>query len=231
VRAHATSIPFENLDIHLGREIRIDVDLVAAKLVDSRRGGYCFEQNALLAHVLEERGFAVTRLLARVRMGDAVSPRPKTHMTLLVDDHLVDAGFGAATPLGPVPLSGDPVDFGVWTYRIVDEPTPEGFVTPALKLGERTLYTFTLEPRHPVDYVAPNHFTSTHPKSGFVAGGITVQLPGEEVQTVLQGRALREFWADGVVETTIDDADLGHILADRFGLVLPDEDLATLAAS
>ena len=172
-------------------------------------------------------GLGVTRLLARVRMGDAVSPRPKTHMTLRVDDLLVDVGFGAATPLGPVPFSGEPVTFGVWTYRIVEEDTPEGFTSWALKLGDKTLYHFTDEPRHPIDYVAANHYTATHPQSGFVTGGITAQLPGYDVQTVLRGRELSEFRPDGVTVTMIDDLS---ILRDRFGLNLSHEDLAALEA-
>ena len=60
--AHATHIPFENLDILLGRPIRLDLDSVCAKLIDGRRGGYCFEQNALFAAVLEAAGFRVRRL-------------------------------------------------------------------------------------------------------------------------------------------------------------------------
>src|SRR5262245_26732641 len=63
---HATRIPFENLDVLLGRPIRIDLESVQAKLVQRRRGGYCFEQNGLLASVLEQLGFGVTRLQARV---------------------------------------------------------------------------------------------------------------------------------------------------------------------
>jgi len=67
--AHATHIPFENLDILLGEPIRLDLASLQAKLVGANRGGYCFEQNALFAAVLEEVGFAVTRLAARVRCG------------------------------------------------------------------------------------------------------------------------------------------------------------------
>src|SRR5262249_26564564 len=67
--AHATHIPFENLDILLGRGIRIDLDSLQAKLVHARRGGYCFEQNTLFQAVLEQLGFRVTALAARVRVG------------------------------------------------------------------------------------------------------------------------------------------------------------------
>src|SRR4029078_9555671 len=82
--AHATHIPFENLDILLGLPIRLDLESLTAKLIDGRRGGECFEQNALFAAVLEGIGFRVTRLAARVRMG-ATEVRPRSHMLLAVD--------------------------------------------------------------------------------------------------------------------------------------------------
>src|SRR5579863_4240379 len=75
--AHATSIPFENLDIQLGRPIKIDLESIQAKLVRRGRGGYCFEQNTLFAAVLERFGFSVTALAARVRKG-ATRVLPRT---------------------------------------------------------------------------------------------------------------------------------------------------------
>jgi len=124
-RAHATHIPFENLDILLGVPIRLDLASLQAKLVAGRRGGYCFEQNELFAAVLEKLGFAVTRLAARVRLGsDAV--RPRTHMTLGVDVGgarvLADVGFGASGLLLPLAFdAGRPSQQYAWTYRIADE--------------------------------------------------------------------------------------------------------------
>jgi arylamine N-acetyltransferase len=110
IRHHVQAIPFENLDILLGRPILIDLDSVQAKLVAERRGGYCFEQNTLFAAVLRELGFAVTTLAGRVRLGapEAV-PTPRTHMVLRVefpDDGgpwLADVGFGFS-PTGPLRL-------------------------------------------------------------------------------------------------------------------------------
>src|SRR6266511_3875640 len=109
--AHVTHIPFENLDILLGRGIAIDLPSVVAKLVRGGRGGYCFEHNALLAAVLEELGYGVTRLAARVRWM-ATGPTPRTHMLLGVDvppgpnaeRYLVDVGFGGTCPTVPMPL-------------------------------------------------------------------------------------------------------------------------------
>jgi N-hydroxyarylamine O-acetyltransferase len=65
--AHATHIPFENLDVLLGRPIRLDPASLQRKLVGARRGGYCFEQNLLFAAALEVVGFRLTKLAARVR--------------------------------------------------------------------------------------------------------------------------------------------------------------------
>jgi len=123
-RAHAAAIPFENLDILLGRPIRLDLESLQEKLVRSRRGGYCFEQNLLFASVLEALGFRVTRLAARVRYRTSLI-LPRTHMTLLVDvegaGRLADVGFGAEGLLAPVPFGGAEARQGAWTYRIAEE--------------------------------------------------------------------------------------------------------------
>src|SRR5712691_9359331 len=119
--AHLAAFPFENLDIMLGRGIRVDLESIQAKLVGARRGGYCFEHGQLLGAVLERLGFGVERLLARVWRPDVISAR--THLTLRVsagDQRWVtDAGFGAS-PAGPVALGADrPQAISGWTYDIV----------------------------------------------------------------------------------------------------------------
>src|ERR1700704_2407859 len=79
--AHTRSIPFENLDVLMGVPIHLEVDALFQKLVHGRRGGYCFEQNGLLFHVLGELGFHAVLLSARVRL---LRPRdfipPRTHV-------------------------------------------------------------------------------------------------------------------------------------------------------
>jgi N-hydroxyarylamine O-acetyltransferase len=225
-RAHVASIPYENLDIPLGREIELDLDSLVAKLIDGRRGGYCYEQNLLFAAVLEEVGVAFTRHLGRVRLTDPISPRPETHMVLVVDDHAVDVGFGSATPLGPVPLGGE-ATYGGWTWRTERHIAVEGDEVWAMLLGDRLLYTFSSVPRHPVDYVAPNHFSSTHPLSVFTQH-ITVQRSYEHVQRTLSNLELTDRYPDGRVETTVlDPADHAAILRE-LGLDLPEQDLVAL---
>src|SRR5262245_55161961 len=123
--AHATHIPFENIDVLLRRPIRLDSASLHRKLVADRRGGYCFEQNALLASVLEQLGFRVTRLAARVRYR-ASRLLPRTHMLLAVEldggTHLADVGFGGSGPLLPLRLeAGAEQRQFRWSYRVVRE--------------------------------------------------------------------------------------------------------------
>jgi N-hydroxyarylamine O-acetyltransferase len=227
--AHVRAIPFENLDIALGREIRLDLDSLVAKLVDRRRGGYCFEQNALYAAVLESLGFRVTRCLARYRMEDATSPRPATHMALLVEGQLVDVGFGAATPMGPVPL-GEEATYEGCTWRMERAESPEGEPVWLVRLFDMPLYSFTETPHHPVDYLAPNHLCSTHPQSVYTQTIIVQRWDEGGTQVGLVGLDLLERRPDAHVEVRIASEDLGTVLRDRFGLDVDNDELNGIRA-
>lgn len=227
-RAQVTSIPYENLDVQLARDVTLDLPSLVAKSVDSRRGGYCFELNTLFAAVLETLGHRVTRLLGRVRLSDTISPRPATHMVLLVDDTVIDVGFGGATPLGPIPLEGE-ATHGPWTWHTERIGTPEGEDAWGMWFYEMLLYTFTDQPRHPVDFVAPNHFTATHPNTIFKHLLMVQRWDHDNTQVGLVDRDLTIRRHGLPDETTrIDSTDLGTVLADRFGIVLDPTDLAQL---
>jgi N-hydroxyarylamine O-acetyltransferase len=222
--AHATHIPFENLDILLGRPIRLDLASVQAKLVTGGRGGYCFEQNLLFATVLRELGFAVTPLAARVRLGtDAVLPR--THMTLLVDVDgtrwLADVGFGASGLLLPVPFgNGQQTRQFAWTFRVVEDA---GAWVLRSRAGEswEDLYAFTQEPQHPVDYEIANWYTSTHPESRFTQT-LTAQQVAPDVRRILRNREYSEDRGTEVARRTLaDDDEVLAMLAETFGLRFP----------
>lgn len=222
--AHATHIPFENLDILLGRPIRLDLESVSAKLIDARRGGYCFEQNTLFAAVLEAIGFRVTRLAARVRMG-STDVRPRSHMLLAVEADgekwLADVGFGGEGLLMPLRLKADEVQRHFsWHYRVIVEGASHVLQTSRPE-GWFDLYTFTMEEQYAADYEVSNHFTSTFPSSPFVTR-LVVQRPGKDVRLTLVNRQLTEQRPDGVSEITLaDDDEVLEILAERFGLRFP----------
>lgn len=171
-RLHPAAIPFEAVDVQLGRGVSLDPAVIDAKLIGARRGGYCFEQNSLFKRVLRAMGFEVSNLLARVRwqIPDG-EPRPATHMALRVrlgdEDWMADIGFGSATLTAPIRLaSRDP-------QPTAYEPVRLRSVDDGLRLEVeihgvwRAVYDLMpYEPRD-VDYLTPNWFTSTHPDSLF----------------------------------------------------------------
>jgi N-hydroxyarylamine O-acetyltransferase len=221
--AHATHIPFENLDILRGLPIRLGVASLHAKLVGSRRGGYCFEHNLLFASVLHTLGFALTPLAARVHYRTPQT-LPRTHMLLLVHadgaDWLSDVGFGGEGLLLPVPLgSGEPSRQFAWTYRATERHNT--WMLQSLRNGTwEDMYAFTREPQELADYEMANYWVSTHPSSRFVQT-LTVQLPGVEVRHVLRNRELTQDRGSTTTTRTIVGADeLPAVLADVFGLHL-----------
>jgi N-hydroxyarylamine O-acetyltransferase len=222
--AHATTIPFENLDIQLGRPIKIDLASIEAKLVHAGRGGYCYEQNTLFAAVLEQLGFRVTNLAARVRKG-AHRVLPRTHMSLQVDvdgsPWLADVGFGTGGLLLPVAMSpGEVSRQFAWSFRLVEEPGL--WVLQSLAGGAwHDLYVFTLEPQFPVDFEMANHYVSTHPNSRFVQT-LAVQRQGPTTCYLLRNRELTVVQGDDTQIRTIDDDEtLLQVLAGTFGLDFP----------
>jgi N-hydroxyarylamine O-acetyltransferase len=224
--AHATSIPFENLDVVLGRPIRLDLASLATKLVAARRGGYCFEQNTLFAAALEHVGFRVTKLAARVRIG-STAVRPRTHMLLAVDvdgDTLIaDVGFGVDGLLLPVPLrSTTPTREFAWTYRVAAEGGGTYVMQSSSTEGWRDLYAFTLEPQVGVDFELASWYTSTHPQSRFVQV-LTAQRLSTTRRFALRDLELAED--DGATTRTRQLAgrdEQRRVLIETFGLALPD---------
>jgi N-hydroxyarylamine O-acetyltransferase len=222
--AQATSIPFENLDILLGRSIKLDLGSVFDKLVRQRRGGYCFEQNTLFAAVLESIGFRVTRLGARVLMGTE-HVRPRTHMLLAVEADgafwLADVGFGGEGLLLPILLDQkEPAEQFGRAFR-VDDRGPVMVLQTLHADGWFNLYAFTHEPQYAIDYVVANHYTSTHPDSIFVKA-LTVQRMSTQSRWVLRNYQLTEVNRDGdVIRHLGDDDALLAQLADVFGLHFP----------
>jgi N-hydroxyarylamine O-acetyltransferase len=222
--AHATTVPFENLDIQLGLPVRLDLPSLMEKLVRRRRGGYCFEQNSLFAAALEALGFRVTRLLARVTMGRK-EPTPRTHLVLLVDteagQRLADVGFGSGGMLEPMPLHGgvERSQHG-WRYRL-DRQDDRWQLSLHGPEGWQDLYVFSLDPVYGIDIEVANHYTSTHPASRFVTT-LTAQRVTREVRYLLRDRDLEEIRPTRRDRRVLASrAELDEVLAGLFGLELP----------
>lgn len=228
-RAHAETIPFENLDIIMGRGISLALPDIQDKLVRTSRGGYCFEHNLLFAAMLERSGFEVRRLAARVAPD---RPGTRTHMMLnvAIGDRtwLADVGFGAAL-LEPIPLEdGVVVRQGNWTNAIARVGEDAWRLRSMEADGWRDLYEFTLEPQRAVDYRLYNHYTSTYPASHFVNQVTAIRITPEE-RLALRDRMLTITRPGATSQgREIADGELATMLRDVFGIELEPEDIALL---
>ena len=225
-RAHMAHIPFENLDVLLGRRVRLDLEGVQAKLVAARRGGYCFEHATLFAAVLARLGFAPRCHASRVLLFATRETSPRTHMfitvTLPEGTFVVDPGFGAKAPPFPVPLAenASPMDANA-THVLV--PDGEDWLLRVKSEGEMIdAWISTLDVENPIDFELANHYTATHPDSAFVQRLMMRALTPEGRITVLD-RDVTEWRGDGKRSWQLTDrAALQALLATHFGIDLPE---------
>jgi len=222
IAAHVRTIPFENLDILLGRPISVGLEAIEQKLVHDRRGGYCFEQNTLFQQVLLALGFSVRAISARVRLQRERSFMPaRTHLFLRVEidgqSWLADVGVGALSPTSALRLTLDtPQSTPHETRRIIaagewsgfEQRAPDAVLFHQALLDNRwqDICEFTLEEMHPIDRELGNWFTSAHPDSHF-RNRLVVARATETGRVTLLNRELKHRGADGRTETRYLDTD------------------------
>jgi len=232
-RAHTTSIPFENLEIILGRPITLDLETLQNKLVHSRRGGYCYENVKVFAAALERLGYGITGLHARVTMG-AGALRPATHAVLRVttatDERvwLCDVGFGSG-PLEPLEFvpDGPEVDQDGWRLRLAQESDLWVLYQHGAD-GWFDRHTFTLNPQYTLDYEVGNHYVSTSPRSPFTTRPYAQRFTGE-LHHVLDGTTWTTDHPDGSSESRqVETAEVPKLLSDVFDIDLDPDDAAGL---
>lgn len=220
------AVPFENLDVLLGRPIRLDLDSIQGKLVRVRRGGYCFEHGMLFAAVLEELGFKPVRHTARVVVIMSRKAAPRGHMFLTVPiaegTFVVDPGFGALAPRLPVPLL-DGVEARIgsethWMARdgdlwVLRTRTPE---------KEIDCWLSTLEEDNLVDFEVGNHYTATHPSSPFV-NRMMMRALTEDGRVTVMNREVKIHRGNVSEAMQLDDrTSLRTLIVDHFGFDLPE---------
>ncbi|MBL4684047.1 MAG: arylamine N-acetyltransferase [Nannocystaceae bacterium] len=238
IAAHVQTIPFENLDILLGLGVDLSPNVVECKLVVEGRGGYCFEQNSLLLHVLQSLGYSVQPLSARVRLGSERSfTPPRTHMLLRVDldgaRWLVDVGVGTLSPTCALNLDTDAVQTtpheprrlireGAWSADDHREPTARLFHQVQLGGAWQDVCEMTLEPMPEIDRELSNWYTSTHPTSHF-RDRLMVARATNDGRISLNNRTLTVRAADGTAhkEELASPEDLLSVLKEHFGLYFP----------
>jgi N-hydroxyarylamine O-acetyltransferase len=224
---HTQSIPFENLNPLLGWPVQLDPVSLQQKLIQARRGGYCYEQNLLFKQALEAIGFRVTGLAARVvwNVTEGVV-LPRTHMLLRIDlagqPYIADVGFGGLTLTAPLLLEAG-----------IEQPTPhesfrlirdgEELILQANLAGSwKALYRFSLQEQLLADYEMANWYVSCHPQSRFV-NRLIVARAERGKRYALANNEFAEHYKDGTERRKLGSVgEIRKVLEDTFRLSLPE---------
>ncbi|MDQ3805540.1 MAG: arylamine N-acetyltransferase [Acidobacteriota bacterium] len=222
--AHLLTVPFENLSIHAGQPVVLEDGALFAKIVEGRRGGFCYEVNGLFAALLRALGFDVQMLSAGVaRAGGGFGP-DFDHMALLVtleERWLADVGFGDSF-LEPLLLDerGEQKQ-GARAYRIV----PDGAHLILMRReggGEwEAQYRFTLQPYQYSDFAEMCRYHQTSPQSHFTRGRVCSRATREGRVTLSEMRLITTVEGGGRQERTLTDGEeYAAMLREHFGIVM-----------
>lgn len=222
-RAHLLAVPFENLDIHLGRPVVLDDDSLFKKIVERGRGGFCYELNGLFAALLGELGFDYKMLSAGVMSGDGSFGPDFDHMTLMVeleDRWLADVGFGDSFR-EPLLLDerGEQMQDGI-AYRIDSDDT-HLLLLQRDEDGEwNAQYRFTLEPRVYGDYKDMCHYHQTSPQSHFTQKRVCTLATPQGRVTLSDSKLITTHDGRRDEQTVPNAEEYAAVLRDYFGIKL-----------
>jgi N-hydroxyarylamine O-acetyltransferase len=220
-RAHQIAVPFENLSIHLSEPISLEENDLVDKIVQRRRGGFCYELNGLFALLLEALGARVTRVAARVYSDSGFSP-PFDHLALVVHTAdgsgpwLADVGFGRHSDYPLLLDSRAGQDDPAGEFLLADAPDGD---LDVLRDG-RPQYRIELRERALADFVPTCWWQQTSPQSHFTADTICSRLT-EDGRVSISGRTLIQTSGTTRTERQLDGDDaLLAAYRDHFGIAL-----------
>lgn len=171
---HVLSVPYENLEIMERKPLTLDIPCLYKKIVERRRGGYCFELNGLFAWLLEELGFDIVQHFGRWLRGEPLAYPARRHRVLRVRldgrEYLCDVGVGMPAPRRPLLFEFDTVQAqNGEEYRIIrDEINIYVVQYMSRDGGWKNLYSFNDDPCIPIDFFLPHYYCTTHPDSPFL---------------------------------------------------------------
>lgn len=220
--AHLQRVPFENLDIHLKRPIRLELPHLYDKIVGRRRGGFCYELNGLFAWLLAMLGFQVELLSAQVCGPQGLGPE-YDHLALRVrtdGDWLADVGFGDSF-LEPLALEPDREVVQQGTGYRLSQTGDQWTLHRQSPGGEWTRqYLFTLRPRQLEDFAPVCHFHQTDPASPFTRKRVCTRATPEGRLTLSEDRLITTSGTTRRERPVSGEEERTALLRDHFGVVL-----------
>lgn len=225
-RAHLMSVPFENLDIHLGRPIRLDLPNLFEKIVIQRRGGFCYELNGLFAFLLSSLGFQVTLLSARGAHREGGFGPEFDHLALRVDldqPYLADVGFGDAF-LEPLRLVADAEQNELPKTFLLSREGNDWLIRER-KAEWEPLYLFNLVSRSIEDFAPMCQYHQCSPASHFTRGTVCSIATSTGRLTISGDRFIETHEGIRSERLVQNEMELRTLLIDHFGVTSIDRDL------
>jgi len=220
---HMLHIPFENLDVINGTPITMNVENYYNKIVNRRRGGFCYELNGLFNWLLQQLGYESHLIAGTVRKPDGTWALQNSHATILVKldkPYLVDVGFGDSART-PVPFTGDEVNDVSGVYRTIPmEHKEDTYHLQRLLDGNWvTQYSVNINKKQLQDFAPMCHFNQTSPDSPFTHNEI-VTIATKEGRLTFSGTALTITNGNHKTKVDISETQKDEILWKYFGIHL-----------
>jgi len=220
---HLHTVPYENIDIVRGIPISLNTDDIFEKVVLKRRGGYCFELNALFAWLLKSLGFQVKDYMARFLVGETSIPMRRHRVLGVTIDgvmYLCDVGVGLVIPRRPIVIAAEqPDQQNGETYKLKKDDF-YGYILCEHKNDWRPIYAFTKEEQAEIDYVMPSFYCEKHPDSIFRESD-KIHIFTKDGRKSVAGREVKIFTPSGVeVINPQTEAEYHELLRLHFGIIL-----------
>jgi N-hydroxyarylamine O-acetyltransferase len=222
--AHLLAVPFENLSIHSKQPIILEDNALFAKIIEHRRGGFCYEVNGLFAALLRALGFKVEMLSAEVANAEGGFGLNFDHMTLMVsldNRRVADVGFGDSF-IEPLLLDerGEQKQ-GRRAYKIVPDNDYLILMQRENEDEWKVQYRFTLKPYEYADYSEMCCYHQTSPQSHFTQRRICSRATEEGRITLSEMRFITTSKNGGRQERILtNQTEYDAVLRDHFGIVM-----------
>lgn len=222
-RAHLLAVPFENLDIHLGNQIYLDISKLFTKIVENGRGGFCYELNSLFNQLLIQLGFKTYIIAAQVYKSDGELSAPFDHMAIVVQieekEYLVDVGFGDSF-LSPKLIQSDLVQMDYNRYFKLEHTIDEEFI---LHLSDDSFtykpqYLFTLKPHQMIEFLGMCTFHQEDPTSHFKKKIVITQAKRDGRVTLTNSKIVFQKSGREQEDKVYNQTDFKSKLHQHFGI-------------
>ena len=220
--AHLLTVPFENLDIAWGREIVMDEETFVRKVVERRRGGFCYELNGAFAALLRALGFQVTLLSARVAREEGGEGPEFDHLCLRVDleePWLADVGFGESF-LEPLRLQtkiqqSDPAGI----FRLITRRKRLHLEKTGPDEVWKRQFSFALKSRRLDEFAGMCHYHQTSPESSFTHKRICTRATSDGRITLADMKLIVTANGHRNETTLASEQEWRETLKEHFGIV------------